>query len=63
MADPVSRANAVVRDFAGLVTNAGPVAVDPNQGAMAELVNLSPARQGELTTRPGLRPVSFDDEE
>ena len=63
MAEPVSRANAVVRDYAGLLTNAGAVAADPSAGAASELVNLSPARPGELRVRPGLRPVSFDEEE
>lgn len=60
---PTSRAVAVVKDYAGLVTNTGSAAADPSSGQADELVNLAPLRQGELAVRPGYRVVQFDDED
>jgi hypothetical protein len=62
MAAPTSRENAVVKNYAGLVTNAGPQATDPADGAAEELVNLTVTRRGELAARPGFTVVSFDTE-
>jgi hypothetical protein len=62
MAEPISRAFAAVKDYAGLVLNAGPAAADPSAGESRELVNLTPLRPGELAARGGYRPVAFDDE-
>lgn len=62
MAEPTSRAVAVVKDYAGLQTNSGPAAGDPAGGAADDQVNLMAVRPGELTARPGYRPVEFDTE-
>ncbi len=60
--DPVSRANALVKDYAGLVTNGGPAASDPSAGECDWLENFRPDRPGELRARGGLRRVAFDEE-
>lgn len=62
MAEPTSRAVAVVKDYKGLVTNGGPAASDPAAGECDALTNLMPLKPGELTARPGLRKVEFDTE-
>lgn len=59
---PDSRAVAVVKDYAGLVTNRGPAAGDPGAGEADTLVNLAPLRQGEVAVRAGFREVRFDEE-
>lgn len=43
--------------WAGLVTNASPYAIPA--GAAVEQVNLTTATPGQLTSRGGMRPVSF----
>ena len=61
MADPVSRATVQVRDWPGLVTNTGPMA-GGDAGTAVEQTNLRANVPGELSARPGLRAVAFDDE-
>lgn len=49
-----------IGDFPGLVTNADGGGVPP--GAAEEQINLMSNRVGELTSRPGLLLVTFEDE-
>lgn len=49
-----------IGDFPGLVTNADGGGVPP--GAAEEQINLMSNRVGELTSRPGLIQVTFEDE-
>jgi len=43
--------------WAGLVTNASPYAIPP--GAAVEQTNITTSTPGQLTSRGGMRPVSF----
>ncbi len=60
---PLAKSVVVVKDYAGLVTNTGPVGESPAKGEAVELVNLVPLRPGELSVRPGYRVVQFDAED
>lgn len=60
---PVSRQGVPVLDFMGLVTNVGRIATEQTAMASSALINLTALAPGELSTRPGLRPVSFDEDE
>ncbi len=59
---PVPRTVSVVKDYAGLRTNTGPIGRAPAAGEATELVNLMPLKRGELACRPGYRVVRFDEE-
>lgn len=59
---PVARQATQINDFIGLVTNAGRSAIDQTQMASTTQVNLASVSPGELVTRPGLRPVTFDED-
>lgn len=59
---PTSRAQVVVTDYQGLVTNDGPTSSDAAKGQASELTNLTPLRRGELAARPGYSVVQFDEE-
>jgi len=54
------QAEATAQKFSGLVTEVADTAVPV--GAMVEQVNLTCEERGVLTTRPGLKPVSFQDD-
>ena len=60
--NPVSRSGTPITDFLGLISNQGRIASD--QGAMTALVleNLGCIAPGVMTTRPGLRPVVYDED-
>lgn len=60
---PTSRQGVQISDFIGLITNVGTIASDAAVQAAAVQVNLVCTRPAEVATRPGLRKVSFDDEE
>lgn len=57
---PAPRNYTEITDFPGLVSNADGSEVPP--GAADEQVNLMSHKVGELTARPGLIPVTFEDE-
>lgn len=57
---PTPRQYAEIGDFPGLTTNADGPDIPP--GAALEQVNMMSNRKGELTARPGLLPVLFEDE-
>lgn len=61
MADPLSRQQAEVNDWLGLVSSVGTTSKTP--AAAAQQVNLTAAVAGEIKVRPGLREVRFDSEE
>ncbi len=50
----------VAQDFSGLVLDVSPVALPP--GAMVDQKNLTNTSRGVLKSRPGLRPVTFEDD-
>ncbi len=50
-----------IKDFSGLMTRADPDDLPP--GAAQVQTNLTSSRPGELRVRPGLRQVSFDEQE
>jgi hypothetical protein len=50
----------IAQQFSGLVTEVAETALPV--GAMSEQVNLTCENRGVLTTRPGLKPVSFQDD-
>lgn len=49
-----------IRDFPGLATE--PDALDIPPGAAIVQSNMQCVREGQLSSRPGLRPVSFEEE-
>ncbi len=49
----------LIRDWTGMVTNADPRDI-PDSCSQIQ-VNMTQERAGEIITRGGLRPVSFDD--
>lgn len=57
---PQSRQFIELDDFPGLFTNLDGSQTPP--AAAAVLTNLLPNRVGEMTSRPGLQPVVFEDE-
>jgi hypothetical protein len=61
MAQPISRAGAVLQDFPGLVTNLGPDAPGNAPGAAEEQLNLACLKPGEVRVRGGLREVEYED--
>ena len=63
MAQPQSKAQTVVADFPGLMTNIGPDAPGGAPGAAEVQENLTCQRPGEMRVRPGIKPVEYDDEE
>jgi|SaaInlV_100m_DNA_3_1039692.scaffolds.fasta_scaffold174387_1 hypothetical protein len=50
----------LAQQFSGLITEVADTAVPV--GAMVAQVNLTCEERGVLTTRPGLKPVSFQDD-
>lgn len=50
----------VAQDFQGLIAEIGPLALP--WGAMVEQDNLMNTGRGLLKSRPGLRPVTFEDD-
>ena len=58
---PVSKSGTVFSDFNGLVTNMGriPSAGEMNSDAQVNLMSIAPS---EITSRPGLRRVMFDED-
>lgn len=58
--DSTSDEEVAIQDFQGLVVEVGPVALPP--GAMVEQVNMTNTSRGVLKSRPGLRPVTFEDD-
>lgn len=60
---PDPKGVAAIMDWPGLFTNSGPSAGGRPPGTAEMQTNLQCVREGELTTRPGLQPVQFDDEE
>ena len=59
---PVSRSGLPITDFVGLVTNTGRVATDDDVMAAEIQVNLVGTSKSEIASRPGLRPVVFDED-
>lgn len=51
----------VAQDFRGLIVDVGPVSLPP--GAHVEQTNIQNYGRGTLLSRPGLRPVEFEDDE
>lgn len=47
----------------GLVSNVGRIATEQTAMASSALINLTAVAPGELSTRPGLRPIRFDEDE
>ncbi len=60
---PVSKAGLPITDFVGLVTNTGRIATEDDVMAAEAQVNLAATSKSEVSTRPGLRPVIFDEDE
>ena len=60
---PQPKAVAAITDWPGLYTNSGPSSGGRPPGTAEVQQNLQSTRPGELSTRPGLQPVRFDDEE
>lgn len=60
---PQAKNGVVIADFIGLVTNIGAIANDEAVQAASVQENLVCTRPAEVSTRPGLRRVSFDDED
>lgn len=60
---PVSRQGVAQTDFQGLVTNTGRVATQDDVMAAEAQVNLAGTSVSEVASRPGLRPVQFDEDE
>lgn len=54
------RATVRMNDFPGIMTNMEKTDIPP--GAAAFQLNLMSKRQGEMETRPGFRPVTFDED-
>lgn len=52
--------SAEIRDFPGLATQ--PDSLDVPQGAAVVQTNLQSSAQGTLESRPGARPVTFEEE-
>lgn len=59
---PVSRAAVELSDFLGLMTNAGRVVDGEAQKTASRQVNLRCVAVSEMSTRPGLRRVVFDED-
>lgn len=59
---PVSKAGILINDFQGLVTNTGPTASGEEAQNAAVQLNLVSYGPGEMTARPGLKPVRFDED-
>lgn len=59
---PNSKSGVPITDFMGLVTNQGNIATDEAAMTSAKQVNLRCVATGEISTRPGLRPVEFDED-
>ena len=57
---PQSRQFLELDDFPGLMTNLDGASTPP--AAAAVMTNLTPNRVGEMTSRPGYVPVTFEDE-
>jgi hypothetical protein len=60
---PVSKTGAVIGDFAGLVSNSGRLATGNDVQNAATQINLACVSPNKITTRPGIRPVTFDEDE
>lgn len=58
---PQARQNVLIDDFPGLVTNQDGGSVPP--GAAQVMTNWNCNRVGEITSRPGYVPVTFEDDE
>lgn len=58
---PITRGGVIITDFQGLVSNAGRMA-EGSGNASSKQVNLTCISIGEINTRPGLRPVTFDED-
>lgn len=56
----LARASVEIQDFPGLVTRIDPDDVTP--GGAVEQVNVSSLQTGELRSRSGYRPVTFEEE-
>lgn len=59
---PITRGGVIVTDFQGLVSNAGRMAEGAGN-ASSKQVNLVCVSIGEISSRPGIRPVTFDEDE
>lgn len=59
---PTSRASIMILDFLGLVSATGRMASDQAAMTAASQINLTCIAPDELTCRPGLRPVTFDED-
>ncbi len=59
---PTSKQGAPITDFTGLFTNNGLLATGEETMASQVQINLVCVAPGELGSRPGLRPVEFDED-
>lgn len=60
---PVGRAGTSITQFGGLATNVGPIVSGDDAMTAAVQINLTCVRNGELSTRPGLQVVTFDEDQ
>jgi len=58
---PTTRATVVIDDFLGLASNTGRLAVEQTAMVAAVQVNLRSVAMNEMSTRPGLRRVTYDE--
>jgi len=58
---PNTRANITIDDFLGMATNTGRLAVEQTAMVAAVQVNLRSVAMNEMSTRPGLRRVTYDE--
>lgn len=60
---PVSKQGIPITDFLGLKTSNGRIATADDAQTSSLQINLAVIATGEMKSRPGLRPVTFDEDE